>query len=186
MTLFANIFLFIFLFTAVAKFSESEVFESVQNVEGFLNSLIQLKNGSDTFTQYATKVQSLFCPEHPICGDVDETSRIDMLRNFSVSIGFGADDSRVKDVSNVVGACCLPCSCDVKTCTGKGNCCLSQLFSDAVSDNLDDDVPNVHGDVSVINDAFSGFQCNETISMHSECIKAVPDSYVDKNVPELE
>ena len=94
--------------------------------------------------------------------------------------------TRVEDVSNVVEACCLPCSCDVKTCTENGNCCLSKLFSDVVIDNQDDYVADVHNDVSDTNDTFSWLRWNETRPLHSKCIKAIRDSYVDKNVPELE
>ena len=69
---------------------------------------------SDTIAQYAAQVQTLFCPEHPICGDVNEKNRDDVLRNLSLSMGFGYDETRVEDVSNVVGGCCPPCSCDEK------------------------------------------------------------------------
>ena len=86
---------------------------------------------------------------------MDETNRIDILRNLSVSMGFGRHETRVEDVSNVVEACCLPCSFDVKTCTENGNCCLSKLFSDVVRDNPDDYVADVHNDVSDTNDTFS-------------------------------
>ena len=182
----ANSRLFILLLVAVANRSATEEFKSAENVETFLNSIIQLRDKSDTFKQYATQVQSLFCPEQPICGDVDEKNRTDDLRNLSISMGFGLDDSRVEDVFNAIRACCLPCSCDVKTCTENGNCCPSQIFSDVVSNNLDDDVPNVHGDVSDTNETFSRLRCDETKPLHSECIKAVRDSYMDKNVIHLE
>ena len=140
---------------------------------------------SDTFAQYAAQVQTLFCPEHPICGDVNEKNRDDVLRNLSLSMGFGYDETRVEDVSNVVGGCCPPCSCDEKTCKENGNCCLSKVFLDAVS--VIDGVPNhgVHDDGSDTNDTFSGTLGNETKALYSECIKSVRESYIDKNVLEL-
>ena len=185
MPLFANRCLCIFVLIVVTRFSETEEFKSEENVESFFNPLIQLKDVSDTFAQYAAQVQTLFCPEHPICGDVNEKNRDDVLRNLSLSMGFGYDETRVEDVSNVVGGCCPPCSCDEKTCKENGNCCLSKVFFDAVSVN--DGVPNdgVHDDGSDTNDTFSGTFGNETKALYSECIKSVRESYIDKNVLEL-
>ena len=90
---------------------------------------------------------------------MDETNRIDILMNLSVSMVFSRDVTKVEDVSNVVGAYCRPCSCDVITCTENGNCCLSKLYSDVVSDNPDDYVADVHNDVSDTNDTFSWHRC---------------------------
>ena len=184
MPLFANRGLCIFVLIVVTSFSETDEFESKENVESFLNSLIQLKGVNDTFAQYAAQVQTLFCSEQPICGDVNEKNRNDVLRNLSLSMGYGYDETKAAAVSNSVGGCCPPCSCDEKTCKENGNCCLSQVFLDAVS--VDGGDPIVHDDVSNTNGTFSGLLGNETKALYSECIKAVRKSYMDKNVLELE
>ena len=181
----ANRRLFILLLFAVAKLSATAEFDSAENVETFLNSIIQLRYMSDTFTRYATQVQTLFCPEQPICSDVDDKNRTDILRNLSVSMGYNKNDTRAEDLSNVIKACCFPCSCDVKTCTEDGNCCPSK-FSDAVSDKPDADAPTETNDVSDTDISFFWLRGNATNKMYSECIKAVRDSYEDKDVIHLE
>ena len=186
MNFFANRVLFIFLLIAATKYSATNDLESTENIEDFLNSIIQFRDVSGTLEQYATQVRSLFCPEQPICGDSVEKNRTNVLRNLSVFMGFGTNATRVEDVFNVVGACCLPCACDLKTCTENGNCCPSKLITDVVSTKPDDDVPNVPNGVSDSNYTFSRLRGNDTKPTYSECIKAIRGSYVDRDVFHLE
>ena len=182
MNFFANRVLCIFLLIAATKYSATNDLESTENIEDFLNSIIQFRHVSGTLEQYATQVRSLFCPEQPVCGDSVEKNRTDVLRNVSIFMGFGTNGTRIEDVINVVGACCLPCSCDLKTCTEYGNCCPSKLITDVVSSKPDDDVLNVPYGVSDSNDTFSRLRGNDTKPIYSESIKAIRDSYVDKDV----
>ena len=170
------IYIYIFVFIAVAGLSEHEEYDSF---ESFLTSVIQLlRNHSSTVLVYATSIQALFCPEQPICTDMGVRDRTDILSTLPEAMEIGIED--IEDVHEVVGACCLPCSCDADTCKEDGNCCLTKVFLDAVGDNPDVDVQNLSGALGLLNDVPS-----ESNLMHSECIKSSRISYRDKDATEI-
>ena len=56
MNFFANRVLCIFLLIAATKYSATNDLESTENIEDFLNSIIQFRDVSGTLEQYATRV----------------------------------------------------------------------------------------------------------------------------------
>ena len=183
MTLFAKMLLYIYVFIAVAGLSEQEEYD---NSESFFTSVIELRNENGTVLDYATKIQALFCPEQPICTDMGVRNRTDVLNTLPKAMEIGIEDIRIEDVHEVVGACCLPCSCDADTCKEDGNCCLTKVFLDAVGDNPDVDVQKMSGALGLLNDVPSEFEGNQTNLVHSECIKASRMSYRDKDAFDIE
>ena len=85
----------------------------------------------------------------------------------------------MENVHGVDGACCLPCSCDTKTCKEDGNYCLSKIFDD----NPGFDLHQPDAFIG-LNDAINASDDNEAIEIKSECIKAIRISYIDKDALE--
>ena len=162
--------------------SESESFESFESIFDFTDGL---KNESGNIIDYATKIQALFCPEQPICtAESDRNSTDVLLKTLPEMIGIGTDVTRMEDVPKIVGACCLPCSCNTKTCKENGNCCLSKIFTDALKNNPDMDDQNALGLLDHLDDV-SELKDENVTAVYSECIKASWLSYRDKDDIEI-
>ena len=167
------------------ELSEIENYDSSESFESIFNFVLGLRNDSGTFLNFATKVQTLFCPEQPICTDEGERNRTDVLSTLPDTMAVGTDAIRIEDMYEGVGVCCLPCSCDAKTCKEDGNCCLSKVFSDALSDKSDVDNHHLPGALNDLNGISSEFEANEATRVYSECIKATRMSYRDKDELEI-
>ena len=178
--------LYIFVFIGVAglnKTLDNEAFEKFESIFDFFDGL---KNESENDDEYAKKIQALFCPGQPICTTEDDINSTYVLKTLPEIIGVGMEVIRLEDLHKVVGACCLPCSCDIKTCKENGNCCLSKTFVSAIEIDPDIDNQNVTKMLDGQDD-FSGLQEDEnTTAVHSECIKASWLSYRDKDHFEID
>ena len=162
--------------------SESENFERFESIFDFTDGL---KNESANIVEYAKKIQALFCPGQPICTTEGNVNSTDVLKTLPEIIGVGMEAVQLEDLYKVVGACCLPCSCDTKTCTENGNCCLSKIFADAIdnSPDIDDQTAlDMIGGQDVFSDKQEG---KNTTSVYGECIKASWLSYRDKDDLEI-
>ena len=182
--LYTKVFIYTLVCIAVAGLtdhSESESFESFENIFDFT---VGLKNESDTIMDYATKIQALFCPEQPICTAEGDRNSTDVLKTLPEMIGIGTAVTRMEDVHKIVGACCLPCSCNTKTCKENGNCCLSKIFADALENNPDMDDQNSLAMLDHLEDV-SEFMDENVTAVKSECVKASWLSYRDKDDLEI-
>ena len=83
----------------------------------------------------------------------------------------------------IVGACCLSCSCDTRTCKEDSNCCLSKVAVDTLTKNPDVDDRNSIVVLGRVNNA-SDLNNDNTTKVSSECIKASWLSYRDKDAIE--
>ena len=99
--------------TGLTNHSESESSESLESIFDFTDGL---KYESDNMFDFVTRIQALFCPEQPICTAEGDRNSTDVLKSLPKMIEIGTEVSRIEDVHNIVGACCLPCSCDTMTC----------------------------------------------------------------------
>ena len=184
MLLYMKMFIYAFVCIAVAGQtdpSESESFERFKTIFYFTDGL---KNGSDNIIEYVTKIQALFCPEQPICTTEGDRNSTVVLKTLPKMIGIGTDVTRMEDVHKIVGACCLPCSCNTKTCKENGNCCLSKIFSDALKNSPDIDDQNPLAMLDHLDD-FSESKDENVTTVYSECIKASWLSYRDKDDLEI-
>ena len=111
------------VFITVSGLAEKS-FESFENIFDFT---VGLRNESNNTLDYATKIQALFCPEQPICTVESGRNSTDVLRTLP-KFGIGTEASQIEDVHKNVGACCLPCSCDSRSCKEDGNCCLTKIL----------------------------------------------------------
>ena len=173
-----------FEFIAITVLSENEEYGSFKGFETIFDFTVGLRNDSNNFLNYATKIQALFCPEQPICTDEGERNRSDVLSTLPEIMEIGTEAIRTEYVHQIVGTCCLPCSCDAKPCKEDGNCCLSKVFLDALSDNPDIDVHNLTGVLDLLN-GVSEFEDDDANTVYSECIKASRMSYGDKDALEI-
>ena len=157
--MFANI---LYILVSIAVTSVSGGYH-LASYEGLFSAAVALRNGSETFLEYATKIQAMFCPEQLICSKTGDMTRSDVLNTLPEALETGSETIRIEDIPKIVGACCLPCSCDEATCQENGNCCLSKVYLDAVGENWDADAnKNMSADFSLLNDDYSEPEDNET------------------------
>ena len=126
--------------TGLTNHSENESSESFESIFYFTDGL---KYESDNIFDFASRIQALFCPEQPICTAEGDRNSAEVLKSLQKIIEIGTEVSQIEDVHKIVGACCLPCSCDTSTCKENGNCCLSKIFAYAIENNPDMDDQNV-------------------------------------------
>ena len=101
----------------------------VERSASFGDFLADLKNTAESWVDYVTKIQALFCPDQPVCGYHGPLDRKDVLGTIPAALILRNATVKLEDVHNFVGICCLPCSCS-DSCWQNGNCCPSkQLVS---------------------------------------------------------
>ena len=176
-----KVFIVTTVFIVVTGLTNNPESESFKNYENIFDFAVGLKNESDTILDYATKIQALFCPEQPICTAEGDRNSTDSLKTLPEMIGIGTEVSRIEDVHMLVGACCMPCSCDPRFCKKNGNCCMSKIFLDALETNPDLDDQNVLSLFATLDDV-SKFEDENETALYSECIEASWLSYRDKDV----
>ena len=175
--LYTKVFINVFVYIAVSGLTghtESESFESI------FDFTYALKKDADNSLDYATKIQALFCPKQPICPTEGDRNLTDVVKTLPETVRIGTEVSLIEDVHKIVGSCCLPCSCDTRTCKENGNCCLSKTFADTLENSPDMEDQNTLGVLDSLDDV-SEFQ-HENVS---ECMKASWLSYRDKDDSEI-
>ena len=179
-----KVFIITIVFVVVTGLTNNPETERFKHYENVFDFAVGLKNESDTILDYATKIQALFCPGQPICTAEGDRNSTGGLKTLPEMIGLGTEVSRIEDVHKIVGTCCLPCSCDPRSCKENGNCCMSKIFLDALETNPDLDDQNVLSVFGTLDDVSKLEDENET-TLYSECIKASWLSYRDKDVFEI-
>ena len=102
----------------------------VKRYENFDEFLADVKTTADSWLDYVTKIQALFCPNQPVCGAEGELERKDVLGTLPAELSLGSLTVNIEDIANSVGVCCLPCSCS-DSCRQDDNCCpTKQMFPD--------------------------------------------------------
>ena len=87
-----------------------------------LQVAIDLYNENHTEHEFLSMIQTLFCPDQPVCNQPDVTESSDALSSdFTTSRG-----AYQRDIIKSLKHCCLPCSCDDVTCSENDNCCLTK------------------------------------------------------------
>ena len=172
------------LFIVVTVLTDHFEKESFQNFENIFDFSVALRNETHNVLDYAMKIQALFCPEQPICTAEAEKNRTDVLNTLTEIFEIGNEAIRIEDVHKIVSACCMPCSCDTKTCKENGNCCLSKTVADALENNPDMDDQNAVRVFEILN-GDSDFKDENVTAVYSECIQASWISYRDKDAFEI-
>ena len=175
----AFIFSLVYITATEANHWESETSDKFESIFDFTDVL---KNNSDNILDYITKIQALFCPDQHICTNEGDQNVADIFKALPGIIEIGTEESKIEDIQELIGTCCLPCSCDSKSCQEDGNCCLSKTFADVIETNNNtvgyqnvlDVLDHVDGVIGSENEDENG-----TV-VHSECIKAAWLSYRDK------
>ena len=185
MAFYAKLFFNSLLFIVVKVRADLLESENLKKFDNIFDFSVGFLNESDNVSDYASKIQAIFCPKQPICTAAPDQNRTDVLKNLPEIIEIGTENYRIEDVHKIVGTCCLSCSCDRRTCTEDGNCCLSKIIADAIENNPDMDDQNAIDVLSALNEASEQKDENEA-AIHSECIKASWLSYRDKNAYEIE
>ena len=139
---------FAFLFLIILETSQSERY-SLRSLRKFV---VQLRNESDSMTEYVAKIQAIFCPEQPFCGALLSDSRQNVINSLPASVTVENRTVMTDELKSLIGICCLPCSCE-DTCKYDNNCCLTKVF-----------------DNNTFNDKLIS-------SKSSECIASTSDSY---------
>ena len=182
--LYTKVLLYTLVFLDVTVTTEHMERESFKNFENIFDFTVGLRNETDNILDYTTKIQALFCPEQAICTAEADRNRTDVLNTLPEIFEIGTENIRIDDVHKIIAACCMPCSCDTKTCKENGNCCLSKTVADAFQNNPDIDEQNAVGFFEILNDA-SEFKDENVTAVYSECIQATSISYRDKNAIEI-
>ena len=104
---------------------------TVKGYKNFDDFLAEIKVTADSFLDYVTKMQALFCPNQPVCGGNGELERKDVLGTLpTAALSIDNVSVAVEDLAQSVGVCCLPCSC-ADSCRQDENCCpTKQLLPD--------------------------------------------------------
>ena len=182
--LYTKVMLNTLVFLDVTVHTEHLERERFKNFENVFDFTVGLRNETDNILDYTTKIQALFCPEQPICTAEADMNRTDVLNTLPDIFEIGTEDIRIDDVHKIIAACCMPCSCDTKTCKEKGNCCLSKKVADGLQNNLDIDDQNAAGFFEILN-GVSEFKDENITAVYSECIQSSSISYRDKNAFEI-
>ena len=153
--------------------------------ESNYNFILELRNNSDNLLNYVSQIQTIFCPEQPICSGNVNQDRSLVMRNVYGNLHIGNYSLKVEAIHTFVGVCCLPCSCE-DTCHEHGYCCLTKFLNSSaivrdasgipiVNDRSGRRFTNATSDTTSLTDA------NVTKPVRSECITASVKSYIDKN-----
>ena len=147
MTFITKLILHFCLFTVIKVLTEHDnaEYERFKTFETIFDFIVELRNASDDIVDYAKTIQALFCPEQPLCTNNGIRNRTDVMDTLPKTIVIGTEAYRIEEVHKIVGACCLPCSCDRRNCQEDGNCCLSKVVEDALRDYSDMDDRNTQG-----------------------------------------
>ena len=182
--LYTKVFLNTLVFFVYTVLTESFEGKSFRRFENIFDFTVGLRYESEDMLDYATKIQALVCPEQPICSVEAERNRTDVLNTLPEILGIGTETIRIEDVQNLITACCMPCSCDTKSCHENNNCCLSKIGAHALQNSPDMDDQNAIGVPEILQGA-STLKDKNVTAVYSECIQASWISYQDKNAFEL-
>ena len=87
----------------------------------------KLKYDSDSMHDFIAKIQAIFCPDQPICASDGIRGRHDVLDTLPEDINLTVDVMKLEEISEFVGICCLPCSCE-NSCHENENCCPTKYL----------------------------------------------------------
>ena len=96
-----------------------------------LEFIVGMHNENHTEHEFLSKIQTLFCPDQPVCKqhDVIESpiaQSIDLMTSYWTS---------QKKIIQPLGLCCLPCLCVENACAENDNCCLTKQAVDLRKDH---------------------------------------------------
>ena len=114
---------FVFLLFTIPENIPSET-TSLNSIRKFL---VELRNDSDSMTEYVAKIQAIFCPEQPFCGVLASETRQYVLNTLPETLTVENNTIRVAQLQALTDVCCLPCSCE-DNCKVDNNCCLTKTF----------------------------------------------------------
>ena len=184
-TLFTKLLIYTLVCTYASGLTTDLVSEDDDTFQNVFDFTDKLKNDSDNIYDYVTKIQAIFCSDQPICSVQGGLNSTDILKLLPQVIEIGTEVIGIEDIHEVIGACCLPCSCNPETCVEDGNCCLTKIF-EVIFDNQymydDQNEPNVFDYLDNI--TFTGYfeeNYENATEVYSECIKASWLSYGDKD-----
>ena len=92
-----------------------------------LDFVKELKYDSDSMYDFVAKIQAIFCPDQPICASDGIRERSDVLATLPGAINVTSGVVRLEEISEFVGICCLPCSCET-LCHENENCCPTKYL----------------------------------------------------------
>ena len=101
-------------------------YRSSDIVSSALQFIVDLYSQNHTEHEILSKIQSVFCPEQPLCDQDGE--RVDAIESSTAIV----NDSKLlrwinqKEIIELTGLCCLPCLCDNNKCSENDNCCLTK------------------------------------------------------------
>ena len=98
------------------------------NASDVYNFAVHLRNYSDSNHEYVAMLQTIFCPEQPICTGEGVEDSYDILKNLPAALTVDDKTLRVEDIKDFIGICCLPCSCS-ETCKEDDNCCPTKYYT---------------------------------------------------------
>ena len=105
-------------------------FASSSELEIIFDFVKQLKRFSDDMTDFVSKIQAIFCPDQPICGSGGvHRDRSDILTTLPTDLNVSGTVVPLEELSEFMGVCCLPCSCE-NSCHEKENCCPTKVLQE--------------------------------------------------------
>lgn len=99
--------------------------ESFPYLHKFLHELF---DSSPSKFDFILQVQVLFCPDQPVCSNYSNHIYNGIINGLP-SLEVHNITIEAREISKLIGACCLPCSCD-DSCIEDDRCCLSKLTMD--------------------------------------------------------
>ena len=103
--------------------------KNVTNLLNFVNEL--LRNNSDNDIPYLAKIQTLFCPDQPVCSVDDSQERNHTIHRLNSVLNFTYITTGIERIKSAIGMCCLPCSCS-ETCHKYSYCCPTKYLIDNI------------------------------------------------------
>ena len=100
----------------------------VKQFASFDDFLADVQNTADSWIDYVTKVQAMFCPNQPRCGPDGVLDRQEALGTLPAVMTVDGLTVRLEDISSFAGVCCLPCSC-ADSCRQDDNCCPTKQLT---------------------------------------------------------
>ena len=104
-----------------------------ERLRGIYKSIAELRNDSNSMVEYVAKIQAIFCPDQPFCGELASKTRQDIMNTLPVTLNAENNTVAVDQLQALFGVCCLPCSCE-DTCRNDNNCCLTKEFENVTKD----------------------------------------------------
>ena len=126
MQLFTHVVFLVFI-------SQKNIRSEIQSLGDIRKFVVELRNDSVSMAEYVAKIQAIFCPDQPFCGELATETRQDVLNTLPMTLNVNNNTIAVDQFQALVGICCFPCSCE-DTCRVDNNCCLTKEFENKTKD----------------------------------------------------